>query len=124
MEKRELMNMLVANGYRVFESRNKRDGAKYEWFHVVTPSGSILYIQPEKYGGYTVSFQYVPNHTNGSGCSCNDNPSDINSIRDMLSLEDAGKAFAFKLRVGSYYKSWEHFAKGHWTELTEYHNNR
>jgi hypothetical protein len=120
MKKIELMNMMIQNGYRVFESSNDRTGERYDWLHVLSPSGAILYIQPEKYGGYHVTYEYVPSRETGTGCSCNDDPQDINSIEELQKLEQAGTEFARRLRVKEYWKSWDQFAAKNWATLTEY----
>jgi hypothetical protein len=120
MNKTELMDMLVKNGYRVYESSNERTGEQYDWLHVLTPSNAILYIQPDKWGGYTVTFEYVPSKENGTGCRCDDDPHDISSIEEIQQLEQSGRDFARRLRVKEYWASWEQFAKKNWTVLTEY----
>ena len=118
MKKSELINMLVDNGYKVYESSNK--GEKHDWLFTLTPDNSILYIQPEKLGGYKLSYQYQPSRETGTGCSCNDDAIDINSIEQMQKLGRSGKDFARQLKVKRYWDSWEQFANKHWSTLTEY----
>ena len=120
MKRNELINLLVKSGYRVFEVSVM--GEKMDYFYTVTPNGAILYVQPEKWGGYTLSYQYRPSRETGTGCRCNDEAQDITSIEQMQQLEREGAVFAHKLRA-VLWPSWEAFSREYWATLTEYVTN-
>ena len=117
MKRNELMNMLIENGYKVFEVSVR--GEKADYFYTYTPNGAILYVQPEKWGGYRLHYQYQPSKETGTGCSCNDDARDVSSIEEVAALEQDGAQFAQKLHAKPW-ESWEHFVRKYWASLVEY----
>ena len=60
----ELAREIIPQGFKVF-LYNKEDTA---WLYVITPNNSWLYIDEAEYGGYNITYEYVPSKDFGSGC--------------------------------------------------------
>lgn len=60
-----VLSMAKENGYKVLKP-NKADSKSA---FLITPSGNILSVYDEYFGGCNLSLRYVPSKKSGTGCS-------------------------------------------------------
>lgn len=65
----ELAKELKPLGYRCF----LYDKDTSNWLSIITPDDSWLEIFHGDFGGYNITYEYVPSRDFGTGCRCNEN---------------------------------------------------
>lgn len=63
------------------------------WLSVITPNGSWLEIFHGYYGGYDITYEYVPSRDFGSGCRYNENALYEITKETLLAAENYGKNY-------------------------------
>ncbi|NCB43595.1 MAG: hypothetical protein EOM59_13395 [Clostridia bacterium] len=120
----EAIKTMKENGYQVFATKSSVRGSLSNveggWVFAVSPSGNVLYVQNDWFGGYTVSLQYVPSRKNGSGCR--DNTFDVFgeiTVDNLQKAERANVNFAHKLGAVLYSsaEAWKEKYHGELVEL-------
>lgn len=102
-------------GYRIFESVNKNTGEVYEWYHMLTPKGNILYVQYDQFEGWIICLEYRPSHKNGSGCRDNTKKTSFDlTVEYAERMETANIMFSKTMRGVKFYSTFEEFSNNNW----------
>lgn len=135
MEK--LAKRIKSWGYRVFLYKHDYS----EWLSIITPNGSWMEIFYGDYGGFNITYEYVPSRDFGSGCRCNDSALSLYGLtKEVLeAAERYGKNFSsrtwhneylrdsqggmHKVRVTGFKKP-THYANGYEALMNSYFGKR
>ena len=102
-------------GYRVFESVNKNTGEVYNWYHMLTPKGNILYVQYDQFKGWVVALEYRPSRENGYGCRDNTEKASFDlTVEYAARMEIANLIFSQKMKGIKFYSTFEEFSNNNW----------
>lgn len=89
---KELAEKIKKEGFRCFLYNEDRSA----WLYIITPNNSWMYVDNSDFGGFNLTYNYVPSRDFGSGCRCNEKAlSDITS-EDLLKAEQYGKSFGYR----------------------------
>jgi hypothetical protein len=116
----DIINMAKANGYRVLTPPEpKPDFPRYnkKYVFLITPSGNVLSINEEYFGGCNIALKYVPSRECGTGCAAYD-PYECPTIWTMSMIEQKEKelvAWARRMKA-KFYNSPDDFIK-HYEEF-------
>ena len=100
---------LTKQGYKAY------DVGSDTYCYIITPSDNVLYVQAERFGGYSFSLQYRQSRECGTGCHCLDNPVSVIDVETVQKAEQEGLAFANRLHAPRYSNSAE-WAKKYWNK--------
>lgn len=97
------------------------DNGGYYYGYIITPRDNILSVSNGEFFGAFVSLQYVPTAKNGSACSCHGNKKvyedhyimSVDSVDDLVKLEDEGLRYARQLKA-KMYKDSNEWLSGYW----------
>ncbi len=106
----DTLKFAAKHGYKAYEVVGHNT-----FGYLITPNDNILTVSKGTWGGLTITFDYVPSKTNGTGCICMDEfIASIDSIEQLEEIEKAGKEFAFKLGAKCYKSSVHWYKNNYW----------
>ena len=93
------------NGYKAYVV----DSNGYYYGYIITPRDNVLSVCSGEFWGAFVSLQYVPAINTGRGCSCHGNKKSwdhyimkVDSVDDLIDLENEGLRYARQLKAKRY----------------------
>ena len=94
-------------GYKVLKN------PKRNYFHVITPSDRVIYVQLDEFFGMDANLEYKPSRKTDSGCRCNEEPFYNITPELMKELEEDGLKFARQLKA-THYKTSDEWLERYW----------
>lgn len=64
------------------------------WLYILTPNNSLLYLDNADFGGFNITYEYVPSRNFGSGCRCNENALYEVTADTLLKAEQYGRNYS------------------------------
>ena len=108
---------LTERGYRCYITKEQENAFPSHRFfscgYVITPSGIIILIQLDYFGGWNYTFLYLRTRENGCGCRCFDESVCEVSLEMIEAAELQGSLFAYRLKAERY-SSPEAWLRGYW----------
>jgi len=64
------------------------------WLYILTPNNSLLYLDNGDFGGYNITYEYVPSRDFCSGCRCNEDTLYEITADTLLKAERYGRNYS------------------------------